>query len=258
MMRLPALAATLVLGLCAVGLSACGGFTPLYAAPGVSPKLAAIDVKRPDGRLGYLMGQFLEDSFARDPSQPAIYRLSYGNRELRVPRGITIENVASRYEVDLTTTYTLTEIATNKVITKGNVSVNVTYDVVSAPYAALAAVEDGERRAAEQAADRIRIELAGYFAVPHTIKPGAEPVDLSTFSDRIQSSVIQSPRERALGEPTPQAGQTDVFGQPMQSVVSPDQAQAFSPSEDPNNAAAANPTATDPSAIKTIPDTSGQ
>ena len=78
----------------------------------------------PDGRLGFYMRGYLEDSLARDRTQPAVYRLSFSNRELRVPRGITISNVASRYEVDLTTTYTLTEVATGKLVTRGNVQVN--------------------------------------------------------------------------------------------------------------------------------------
>ncbi|MEI9891455.1 MAG: hypothetical protein WDN45_13860 [Caulobacteraceae bacterium] len=113
------LRAVFALGLLAgsLALGGCIGFTPLYAAEGVTPKLEAIEVGRADGRLGYLVHDFLTDSFARDRAQPAIYRLTFVNREVRVPQGITIANVASRDEVDLSTTYTLTEIATNKVIT---------------------------------------------------------------------------------------------------------------------------------------------
>jgi LPS-assembly lipoprotein len=255
MTRLPALAATLVLGLSAVGLSACSGFTPLYAAPGVTSKMSAIEVVRPDGRLGFLMGGYLEDSLGKNQDQAPVYRLTYANREVRVPQGISISNVATRYEVDVTSQYSLIEIATRKVVTSGHVTVNVTYDVVSSPYDELQSVQDGERRVAEQAADRMRIELATWFAAPRPTAPNAPTAaDLATYSDRLQPSVIQSPRERALGEPTPQAGQSDIFGQPLQTTVRPDtQTSAFSPSQDPNNTAAS-----DPTGIKTIPDTSGQ
>jgi LPS-assembly lipoprotein len=163
-----------------VALAGCGGFTPLYAAQGVSPKLAAIEVAQPDGRLGFYMREYLEDSLARDGGQPAVYRLAFANRELRVPRGITISNVASRYEVDLTTNYTLTEVATGKLVTKGQVQVNVSYDVQPQPYASLAAQQDGERRVAEQAADRVRIELASFFASPRPTTATVAAPDLST------------------------------------------------------------------------------
>ena len=40
----------------------------------------------------------------------------------------------------------------------------VTYDSADQPYAGIAAQSDGERRAAEQVAQRIRIDLASFFA----------------------------------------------------------------------------------------------
>ena len=233
-----------------MALGGCAGFTPLYAAQGVSPKLAAIEVAQSDGRLGFYMREYLNDSLARDRNQAAVYRLSIANRELRVPRGITVSNVASRYEVDLSTTYTLTEIATNTVVTRGVVSVNVTYDVQNQPYASLAAQQDGERRVAEQAADRLRIELASYFASPRPTPTAASLVtpDQSTYSERLPGAVLQSPRQQATGELQPQGGQSDTFGQTRSLTTTPDtQPQPFSASQDPNN-------------IKTLPEdgSSGQ
>jgi LPS-assembly lipoprotein len=241
-----------------VGLGGCGGFTPLYAAQGVSPKLAAIEVGQPDGRLGFYMREYLEDSLARDRNQPAVYRLSFANRETRVPRGITISNVASRYEVDLSTNYTLTEIATGKEVTRGKVSVNVTYDVQAQPYASLSAQQDGERRVAEQAADRMRVELATYFASPRPTPPASAlvPTDLSTYSDRLPGAVVQSPRQQASGELQPQGDQGSIFGQTRSLTTTPNTSQPFNPSQDPNNPKPA----PDPSAIKTLPEdgSSGQ
>jgi len=224
-----------ILGL-TLALGGCGGFTPLYAAQGVTPKLAAIDVAPADGRLGFYMREYLDDSLARDRNQTPVYRLSFANRELRVPRGITISNVASRYEVDIATNYTLTEIATNKVVTRGLVQVNVTYDVQNQPYASLAAAQDGERRAAEQAAERLRIELASYFASPRPTPPASALVvpDQSTYSERLPGAVLQSPRQQASGDLQPQGGQADTFGQTRSITAAPGQAQPFTPSEDPN------------------------
>jgi LPS-assembly lipoprotein len=234
------------LGAC--GLAGCGGFTPLYGAEGVTPKLAAIEVVQPDGRLGYYLHQYLEDSLAQNREQKPVYRLTLSSRELRVPRGITVSNVASRYEVDLATNYLLTEVATGKVAIRGQVKVNVTYDATGQPYAALAAAQDGERRAAEQAADRVRLELATFFASPRPTPAAAASLTSpgeSTYSERMPGSVIQTPRQQATGEMQPQAGQADVYGQTRQMTTTPDtQTQPFSPSQDPN-------------VIETLPDTSG-
>jgi len=229
-----------VLGLLAgasAPLAGCAGFQPLYAAEGVAPKLSAIEVTQPDGRLGFFMREYLTDSLARDRDQPALYRLALQNRELRVPRGITISNVASRYEVDLVTNYTLTEVGTGKLVTRGQVSVTVTYDVQNQPYASLVAQQDGERRAAEQAADRLRIELATYFASPRPI-PSADSLAMPQspqFSDRLPGAVIETPRTQATGDLVPQGGQADLFGQTRALTAAPDAPQPFTPSQDPNN-----------------------
>ena len=229
----------LTLGSAAIlSLGGCAGFIPLYAAEGVAPKLSAIEVSQPDGRLGFFMHEYLTDSLARDAGQPALYRLALQNRELRVARGITVANVASRYEVDLTTNYTLTEIATGKLVTRGQVAVTVTYDVQAQPYASLTAQQDGERRAAGQAADRLRLELATFFASPRPVPTAASltPALPEIYTDRLPGSVIQTPRSQANGELQPQSGQADTFGQPRSLTTTPDAApQPFSPSQDPNN-----------------------
>jgi LPS-assembly lipoprotein len=234
-----------ILAIAGLSLAGCGGFTPLYGAQSVSPRLSAIDVVQPDGRLGFYMREYLDDSLARDHGQAPVYRLTIANSELRVPRGITISNVASRYEVDLTTNYTLTEIATGKQVTKGHISVNVTYDVQNQPYASLSAQQDGERRVAEQAADRLRLELASYFASPRPTDATLAAPDQSTYSERLPGAVVQTPREQASGDLQPQGEQNNTFGQTRSITATPGQPQPFSPSQDPNNS------------IQTLPTTDG-
>jgi len=240
-----------VLGAGALALGGCGGFTPLYAAQGVSTKMAAIEVSRPDGRTGYLMGQYLDDELAKNRGEAAVYRLLLKTSETRIPRGIRVDNVASRYEVDLNTAYTLVEIASRKVVTSGVVKVNVTYDSADQPYAGIAAEQDGQLRAAEQSAERIRLELASYFASPRPTPPAAAltTTNIATYSERLQGATVESPRERALGQPSTQGGQADIFGQSVRSTTTPDTApQAFSPSTDPTNRPPR-----DPYAIDTLP-----
>ncbi len=63
---------------------------------------------------------------------------------------------------------------------------------------------------------------------------------------------MESPRQRALGQPSAQGGQADMFGQPLRSTTTPDtEPKAFSPSQDPTNAPAP---VRDPAAIDTLPD----
>jgi LPS-assembly lipoprotein len=242
--------AVAALGLLTTGLGGCG-FTPLYAAPGVNPKLAAIEVSRPDGRTGFLMGQDLDDQFGKENrSGPALYRLLLKTREVRIPRGIRVNNVASRYEVQLATTYTLIDIKTRAPITQGLVQVNVSYDSADQPYAGVAAELDGQKRAAEQAADRIRLELASYFANPRPSVAAstlAGDAALATYSERLQPATVESPRERALGQPSAQSAPPSIIGLPLQTTTpddaAPDQRTPFSPSADPNSAPPATPSA---------------
>ena len=191
----------------AATLAGCG-FTPLYAASnGVTPKLAAIQVQRPDGRPGYLIGQSLEDELGHNADAPAQYKLVVSLGETRTPRGININNVASRYEVDMIAKYSLKDIKTGAEVTHGIVSVNATYDSAVQPYASLTGEQDGERRAAEQAAQRIRLELASYLASPHKVG-NMIPADTNTatYTDLLAAQPIQSPRERAMNAEQPGAG----------------------------------------------------
>jgi LPS-assembly lipoprotein len=215
---LAALAGTVLL------LGGCG-FTPLYASKlGVTPQLAAIDVHRPDGRTGYLLGDSLDDELGHDTSLPTKYRLQYGVHEVRSAQGINASNEATRYEVDLVVNYTLSDIKSGAQVTKGSVSVNATYNAAYQPYASMAASLDGEKRAAEAAAERIRLELASYFASPRpnpTVTPGGAITN--TFNDMIVAQPVESPRQRALSGANPGAGDIpDPYATPG-SAVTPDQ-----------------------------------
>jgi LPS-assembly lipoprotein len=152
----------------AVALSGCG-FTPLYAQQGVVSSLASIDVVAPEGRTGFLMRQSLDDAFARNRAGPAAYRMNLSLAEARYPRGIRIDNVATRYEYVLTANYTLASLPSGALAKKGAVRVELTYDSADQPYASISAQQDAQQRAAEEAARRIHLELATWLAT------GAKP-----------------------------------------------------------------------------------
>jgi len=150
-----ALGGVLVLGGC--------GFTPLYAVPGVAPGLAAIEVDAPHGRTAYLLGQDLNEAFARDRSTPPVYQLKFTVAERRYPRGLRIDNVATLYETHVNVSYQLIEIATGRLVKAGVEPIQVVYDVADQPYAGIAAQQNSQQRAADEAAQRIRTDLAIYF-----------------------------------------------------------------------------------------------
>lgn len=148
----------------ATGLSGCAGFQPLYGEPQVVRSLAAIDVQAPAGRTGYLIRQHLDDAFGRNPGAPPAYTMELSLGEARYPRGVRIDNVATRYEYVLTAAYVLKTIPDGAVARRGQVRVELTYDSADQPYASIAAQQDAQDRAADEAARRIQLELAVWLA----------------------------------------------------------------------------------------------
>jgi LPS-assembly lipoprotein len=158
--------AKLRLGLAALAAAALGGcgFTPLYATPEVGPGLASIEVNVPKGRTAYLLGEDLNDYFARDRDKPANYRLDITIVEKRFARGLHLDNTADRYESHVIVNYSLVDKASKAVLVTGSEPVVVSYAASGQPYAGIAAQQDAQARAADQAAARIRTRLGVYFA----------------------------------------------------------------------------------------------
>lgn len=160
-MRLPLV---LTLAAATFALGACAGFQPLYGDAAVVKGLAAIQVKAPEGRTGYLIRQHLDDAFAKDHSAAPAYRMELSLGEARYPRGVRIDNVATRYEYVLTAAYLLRAQPSGAVAKRGQVRVELTYDSADQPYASIAAQQDAQDRAADEAARRIQMELAVWLA----------------------------------------------------------------------------------------------
>ena len=147
----------------AVVLSGCG-FTPLYGQPGVSSNLASVDVVAPDGRTGFLLREHLDDALGKNRGLAPTYRMNLSLSETRYPRGVRIDNVATRYEYVLVAAYTLSSLPSGSVAKRGQVRVELTYDSADQPYSAISAQQDAQDRAAQEAARRIQLELAAWLA----------------------------------------------------------------------------------------------
>jgi LPS-assembly lipoprotein len=173
----------------ALGLSACG-FTPLYAERPVVTKLAHVDVVAPEGRTGFLIREHLDDYLAKDRGAEPAYRMKLQLAETRYPRGVRVDNVATRYEYVLTAAYQLSELPSGALAKAGQVHVEITYDSADQPYAAVAAQQDAADRAADEAARRIQLELAAWMAT-------GKPAD-----KRVKDPTVAPPEPPAITEST--------------------------------------------------------
>ena len=149
--------ALLALLLAAPLASACG-FTPLYADPGVGSSLRRIAVATQDDRLGYRLREQLEDALAWDRASAPLYRLDIRVEQSRRSLGRRIDDTATRYELTVKATWTLTPASGGAPMT-GTETVTTTYAAADQPYAAIAAQQDGEERAASELARLIRLDL---------------------------------------------------------------------------------------------------
>jgi LPS-assembly lipoprotein len=150
----------------ALGLAGCAGFQPLYGDRAVVRSLASIEFDAPQGRAGYLMRQHLDDRFGKTQATSAApsYRMNFNITEARYPRGVRVDNVATRYEYVLITNYVLTAQPSGAVAKRGQVRVELTYDSADQPYASISAQQDAEDRAVDEAARRIELELSTWLA----------------------------------------------------------------------------------------------
>lgn len=156
-------APTLLLALLPL-LAGCG-FTPLYAEGGVGGSLRAVAIDTPErSRTGYFLRQSLDDELGRDRDAAPRYRLSLDVSENRFPLGVRVNNVASRYEIALTVTWRLLDAGTGAQLTAGVTPVRISYASADAPFAGVAAQQDGVERASREAAVRVRQDVARWLA----------------------------------------------------------------------------------------------
>ena len=146
-------------GLTAAALLLAGcGFTPLYGDTGASGSLSRIAVTTQDDRLGYRLREQLEDALGWDRGTTPLYRLETTAQQNRRPLGRRIDDTATRYELTVRGAWTLTPTSGGTPLT-GTQTVTTTYGAADQPYAAIAAQQDGEDRAAAELARMIRLDL---------------------------------------------------------------------------------------------------
>lgn len=164
--HIPVFALALVLGGC--------GFHPLYAENGPNNGkggggpgggvFSTVYVDAIPERVGYEMRNSLLDLFNSDVAvDHASYRLNIILREVREPLAFKGDASITRYNYRLAAHYVLFALPKEDSVKTGNVRGIAAYNVAQSPYATVAGEKDAEDRAAQEIAERIRIELAVFF-----------------------------------------------------------------------------------------------
>ena len=173
--------ARLVTVLALAGLTG-GCFQPIYgeraaygsASPGIGYKMAGVEVppvEAPNGSRIARIGVNLRNEL--------IFDLTGGSGTASATHQLKISLSASTQQVivdintarpdiqnfGLNATYTLTDLATNKVVVHGTTFARVSYDIPGQEqrFAGARGLRDAENRAAKDIAENIRSRLASYF-----------------------------------------------------------------------------------------------
>lgn len=150
--------------LCASFAVAGCAFHPMYGGGKVGPELASIYVEPLAESDGYELRNQLIDLLGSDGREAGkAYILKLTLNELS--NGVALQNDAAitRYNDTLTVSYVLTD-AQGKQVTSGSQSSLAAYNVSNSPYSTLAVQQDSDRRAADDLADRIRMDLGAFFS----------------------------------------------------------------------------------------------
>jgi len=141
----------------ALALAACG-FAPVYGPGGTGGRLfgkvRTADPNSPDdfafaGRIAERLG----------PEASASYELAWQMRIAVVPQAITPEEVTTRYALNGSAYYTLTELATGRAVTRGQVSSFTSYSTTGTTIATMTAEQDAHKRLARLLADMVVTRL---------------------------------------------------------------------------------------------------
>ena len=148
--------------LAASALSGCG-FTPMYAKSSVGNHLSDIELETPQTRTGYFVGQDLRQTLDDDPATPKSYKLKIVMTEDHYAIGFRIDDTSTRSEITSSIVYTLTDMATGKVMTTDHFTETVTYASTTSPFTGIVSQQNGQERLAQAVATRIQGALAVYF-----------------------------------------------------------------------------------------------
>lgn len=147
-----------------LALAACG-FQPVYAPGGAGTRLQGqVRVADPRTIDDYAFLRRLTERLG--PEGAVRYDLAYALRIATVAQAITEDEVTTRYSLNGTAAYTLTESATGAVVARGEVSNFASYSTVGTVIATNAAEGDARGRLAVMLADQVVTRLLATVPAP--------------------------------------------------------------------------------------------
>lgn len=156
-----------ILPLLTLALTACG-FKPLHATSQTGINLSDVGVVMAsiqdvqDREAGYYIQQRLLDRTGNPDNAKHVVTITPSVRRTRL--GVTNNDVASRYDINLTAKYTLTDRKTGKVLDNGQVRAVSTFGAPDDAFGLIAADTNGTKQGAQELADRLLLELATYYS----------------------------------------------------------------------------------------------
>ena len=150
-------------------LAACG-FKPVHAPGGFSKNSLAFEkisvTVVNEEKIGFFLKQALHDRMGEHTNTE--YVLSVEPKARRISIGITDDDIASRYDLDMNTKIILTDSKTGKILIEDTVSAVSTFGASRDPYGRTSAQDTATEHISYETADRIIIRLIKYFETRDT------------------------------------------------------------------------------------------
>ena len=169
--RSPALAVVLAAAVAGLGLSGCG-FQPLYGsgtttASGarLSEAMAAVDITPIPGRVGQkVRNELIFTNTGGNYAPQPRYELKIALTQGEVEQLVQITGDARGTVLELSASFTLTDVANGKVLYQGSTIARAAFNRYQEIFANVRARYDAENRAARVVANSIRTQVAGSLA----------------------------------------------------------------------------------------------
>lgn len=149
-------------------LTASCGFTPMHAPSGAAGAFGNMsvelgpDLRVDDKEAAFWVQQRLAERIGSQSGAAQILEVTPTARRSGI--GVSGQDVATRYDLNMGLKYKLTDAKTGEVLDRGTVNSVSTYTATNDPYALIAAEKATTKQLASDTADRLLTRLAGYFA----------------------------------------------------------------------------------------------
>ncbi len=143
---------------------------PLYGSLGpaapAQEELAAIEIAPSESRSEQVLRNALIFAFQRGgQAAPVRYRLKFISNLTKSSVAVEeLSDVPAAYLVQMTTSFSLSDIETGRTLLTGSSFANASYDFSNQRFANQRAAREAEDRAAKVIAEDIQVRIAAYFA----------------------------------------------------------------------------------------------